>query len=412
MRKNIDICKQKYTEQKILRSAIQKVLSIKNRNDLRSIINDILSEDTLEVYKQSFDFASGSPVSWSEDLVGLYDGFSGKAWYLMSTITSDYSELALDIHEKYCELLKQTKNIVFLEDAKNSPISSESDEFKKTWKDPKPVKVGTLLDNHVEALKDKIDVLIITASQTERDYVLELLKPCFDWEEVLMRKSKIKGIPTCYFGKFGSHIAIVIMCDDRNIIDTYIQIDAVEKKYKPCVAIMVGIACGKSSREQKIGDVLISSVLIPYDDKRNEPDGQINTSVPVRCDKSLERLFTDYMEKWPFPHHDRYECEVRKGPILTGSILHNDLTEKDTLFERFKSTNPIGLEMEGYALHKASHGNDVPWILVKAISDWGDGEKDKIEGRPYRKFAAAAAASLVNHILQNNDALTAFERKP
>ena len=40
----------------------------------------------------------------------------------------------------------------------------------------------------------------------------------------------------------------------------------------------------------------------------------------------------------------------------------------------------------------------VPWIVVKAISDWADGTKDK----KWQPFAGAVAASFVKHVLTKN----------
>ncbi|MDP1816330.1 MAG: hypothetical protein Q8K92_17900, partial [Leadbetterella sp.] len=51
----------------------------------------------------------------------------------------------------------------------------------------------------------------------------------------------------------------------------------------------------------------------------------------------------------------------------------------------------------------AAESGNKPWILVKAISDWGDGKKRDSDTEQY--IAAAAAADLVNFVLSKKSAL-------
>ena len=57
--------------------------------------------------------------------------------------------------------------------------------------------------------------------------------------------------------------------------------------------------------------------------------------------------------------------------------------------------------MEGAGLAAAAGRVGVPWILVKAICDWGDGQK---HGK-HQPLAAAAAVSLVHHVLSQKNVL-------
>lgn len=57
--------------------------------------------------------------------------------------------------------------------------------------------------------------------------------------------------------------------------------------------------------------------------------------------------------------------------------------------------------MEGAGLTTASIRVGLPWILVKSICDGGDGNKHK----KHQRLAAAAAASLVHHVLSHKGAL-------
>jgi nucleoside phosphorylase len=62
--------------------------------------------------------------------------------------------------------------------------------------------------------------------------------------------------------------------------------------------------------------------------------------------------------------------------------------------------------MEGRGLYSAARSVEpaVPVLLIKGICDWADGCKND-RAQP---FAAAAAVSLVKHVFEKADALSAF----
>jgi nucleoside phosphorylase len=62
--------------------------------------------------------------------------------------------------------------------------------------------------------------------------------------------------------------------------------------------------------------------------------------------------------------------------------------------------------MEGVGLAAAAVRHGVPWIIVKAICDWADGKKHK----EHQSLAAAAAVSLVHHVLAQTDVLHGLEK--
>ncbi len=77
----------------------------------------------------------------------------------------------------------------------------------------------------------------------------------------------------------------------------------------------------------------------------------------------------------------------------------DNLAFKRQLFQAHPQA--IGGEMEGAGVCSAAGRARVPWILVKSICDWGDGKKQD----RYQQLAAAAAASLVHHVLSQKNVL-------
>ncbi|GAB4200683.1 MAG: hypothetical protein OHK0022_22000 [Roseiflexaceae bacterium] len=58
----------------------------------------------------------------------------------------------------------------------------------------------------------------------------------------------------------------------------------------------------------------------------------------------------------------------------------------------------IGGEMEGAGLYLAAHDAQVPWMLVKAICDWADGNKGE-DKAARQALAAQNAATFTLHTI-------------
>ena len=57
------------------------------------------------------------------------------------------------------------------------------------------------------------------------------------------------------------------------------------------------------------------------------------------------------------------------------------------------------ISLESIGLHAAAHYLDIPWIIIKGISDYKDGRKSGTDC--WKKFASLMAASLTVHILSD-----------
>jgi hypothetical protein len=83
-------------------------------------------------------------------------------------------------------------------------------------------------------------------------------------------------------------------------------------------------------------------------------------------------------------------AKVRFGVVLTGEKLVDNVDFRDQL--RGFELEAIGGEMEGAGLYVACQDKKVDWILVKAICDWGDGNKAQDKDARQQTAAQNAAA--------------------
>ena len=75
--------------------------------------------------------------------------------------------------------------------------------------------------------------------------------------------------------------------------------------------------------------------------------------------------------------------DVRFGQILSGSKLVDDPVFRANLKARYPDA--IGGEMEGIGLVSACERHGTPWLLAKAICDWGFGKTSDAQADAARR---------------------------
>ncbi|MCB0208828.1 MAG: response regulator [Anaerolineae bacterium] len=269
------------------------------------------------------------------------------------------------------------------------------------WFAPDFPSIAEVDETALGKVKSKIAVVIITATEVELKAVLHLLTP-------LSRRKQILGVysgpETYYLGKFGAHNAVVTKCRMGSIGEgsVILATEQAQRLWQPKAIVMTGIAFGKSPGNQKLADVLIASQIISYEQQRVGSDGIIQRgSIPPSNTTLLNRF--ENIRGWTFSRPDGKACKIHIGPVLSGEKLIDKPEFKANLFNQFPQA--IGGEMEGAGLVAASGRVGTAWILVKSICDWGDGKKHK----QHQPLAAAAAASLVHHVLNQKTVLKAIK---
>jgi nucleoside phosphorylase len=266
-----------------------------------------------------------------------------------------------------------------------------------------PKVTGVPLVEQMAVLRRDVEVLVVTATPTEKSAVLARMTPLPSNAAIL--KGAI-GAATYYVGRLGAH-GIALTMGRMGAVGGGSSKDAVAggcEVWEPRAVIMVGIAFGKDAAKQGIGDVLVASQIISYAERRVGP--KIEYRGPIaEASRGLVDRFRN-VDDWTFgPRADGSMCEMRVGALLSGEELIDEAGRKAELFEAFPQA--IGGEMEGRGLYAAAQEAGVAWILVKAICDWGDGTKHKKD----QPFAAQSAADLVYRVLAVADGLEGVPAK-
>jgi nucleoside phosphorylase len=137
---------------------------------------------------------------------------------------------------------------------------------------------------------------------------------------------------------------------------------------RPRFVISVGIAFGMKKGNQNIGDILISKQMASYEPQKIKPDdtfarGDTVTVLPPILTKVRDA--ENYWLKTP---------KLHIGLIISGEKLVNSPDYLAALQGQYPEA--IGGEMEGAGVYAAASASSTPWIVIKAICDWGDGDKN------------------------------------
>jgi WD40 repeat protein/nucleoside phosphorylase len=182
----------------------------------------------------------------------------------------------------------------------------------------------------------------------------------------------------------------------QNICHTVIQ------GLRPKAIVGVGIAFGVNPGKQKIGDVLIPQDIQGYDLARVsthliEPRGPrpLCSSLLFQRFNHIDQSCRTYQQScpsWP---------KIHTGTILSGSKLVDNLDYRTSLQQL--ASNIIGGEMEAIGIQVAADNNKVDWIIIKAICDWADGNKNTDTKDRDQKTAAENAAMVVYKALSSGN---------
>lgn len=265
----------------------------------------------------------------------------------------------------------------------------------------------TIIDlnkKETKSLKVRImsSILLIAVNDIETKYVLSKLKP---FESNKIYRSYDNNF-TYTIGKFGICNAIHIRSGmgtfEKDSISTVTE--CAIKFWKPRFILMIGVAWGSNENKQKIGDILISKAVLPYEHAKITESMYIPRTAPK---ESGAVLYERFKNSYNWEHHiDNRKVKIFRGMILSGDKLLDDKILRDRLCKAIPEA--IGGDMESAGLsYTATKYNVNEWIMVKGISDWGYDKQHKRKEK-YQRIAIESATSLCLHICNNRAALEKF----
>ena len=172
------------------------------------------------------------------------------------------------------------------------------------------------------------------------------------------------------------------VCSQR--LFDYVKLDGI---------INSGVAGGVSER-LNVCDLAISSELTYHDFSPIDVLDKYSPGCSVfKADSKLVKLAENAAEKL-VSTGEQFVCQ--SGMIVSGDMFVEDAVYKKGLKERF---NAVCTEMEGAAVAHAAILNDIPFVVIRAISDNADGEAN-MSFEQMCGVAAKRASYIVKEMIQ------------
>jgi nucleoside phosphorylase len=151
--------------------------------------------------------------------------------------------------------------------------------------------------------------------------------------------------------------------------------------FTPRIVVTVVCAFGFDNDKQKILDILVSNIILPYEKVRV---GKVeeNRNPQQFIESSILGLIQNGLSSWKFVKSKNsissVNCEVHQGAMLCGEkLVDNDEFKKHiskliSSGEKISGQKIIGGEMEGSGMFSACEDHrSLPCIVIKGVSDYG-----------------------------------------
>ena len=168
-------------------------------------------------------------------------------------------------------------------------------------------------------------------------------------------------------------------------------------EFKVEKVINTGVA-GALGEDLNILDIVVSTELQQYDVDAREFGYSLG---------EIPRMATSIFTAEPYLVNKAYakgikrfgENVVKKGKIVSGDTFVSSITMKQRLEKDFEA---ICTEMEGASIAHACYMNQVPFVVIRAISDKADGSANN-NYKTFVEEAAFRSKELVKDILKEED---------
>lgn len=224
----------------------------------------------------------------------------------------------------------------------------------------------------VSDLPTSVDLAILTITEAEFLAVFERMEP-------LPTRSKISTllIDNSFYvvGTYG-HYTVVLLATSRVGMGSAMNyLNAAIIQFKCQLVVSIGMAWGANPQKQRLGDVLVADRVVNVDDVKISVGREIQRgpTPPIHPRSNVIVYTTHLWWKDKFINVDGRPCKMHGGLYVWSNTLLNDAERKRQILQ--KHPEAIGGEMESLGVYEAAVFQGVGWMVIKGISNWGDGSK-------------------------------------
>ncbi|MDO7849568.1 hypothetical protein Q5H92_24615 [Hymenobacter sp. M29] len=243
---------------------------------------------------------------------------------------------------------------------------------------------------------DLLSIVLVTVTPIEKLCLHERIVPLPNLADILVVQ---KRFYTYYIGMLGKYAVCHVesKMGSSGAAASVMTVQQAIEFVEPAMIIMLGIAFGADETTQRIGDVLVSELVIQYENVKIKA-GKIQCRGYRQMSSVL--LFNRFTSplNWQFSLTKNYNSKIIAGHLLSGEKLIDDDKFRNQLISKFSPV--IGGEMEGVGVASVAHAYNKDWLVVKGICDYADGNKS-VNKSKRQKIAAKAAVDLCHNIFSD-----------
>lgn len=260
-------------------------------------------------------------------------------------------------------------------------------------------------DTSSSAEKETYDVLIVCALPEERDRVFD----AFSVSEEDRRRA-IQSFRSDYnviyqkFSYAGLNIAIVTQNSMGMATATSLTTRAI-LAMNPKLVAMTGICAGRKDKVG-LGDIIVADQVFDYTAGKKYIDRFAPRPLSFSTDDAIrdyvyatilnnDQLSDSILHMWRGTRIS-HRISIHMKAIASGASVIDD--EQTMISAAAVQDNLYGIDMEGYGIALASSALKKRWVVIKAVQDFADGEKQYDEAG-IRDFSAYASAALLRQML-------------
>lgn len=197
-----------------------------------------------------------------------------------------------------------------------------------------------------------------------------------------------------FFGKIGDCDIVVVQCG-MGKVNAGICAQTLITKFNVKAIINTGVA-GSLDNSLEIGDFVVSVDAVQHDFDVS-PIGFERGEVPYtgkysfEADKDLREKFVDAI------HKCCPDVVVHEGRICSGDQFISSHAQKDEITSKYGG---LCCEMEGGAVALVCYLNDVPFVIVGAVSDKADGSAE-MDYEEFKRKAAERSTEAIIYLLEH-----------
>lgn len=257
----------------------------------------------------------------------------------------------------------------------------------------------------LEAFPANVDVLLLAPLEDERDAIRDQLTQ-------RDRVDPLPGEPYAYDRAWlsfrtaeggGGRYSVALGLTGRGGKNAFAAARAGIDRWQPRYVVLVGIAGGLGD-DVKIGDVLIARGIMDCSLKRDGEHGDEIRWSPLQVDPIMLRATQD-LNPGPLIPAEDIPSNGRPPKKHTGLIASDDdviarRKRSDSLKTKYDQL--VGVEMEAHGVGQAAseHPSRPRFFMVRAVSDFADGNKDSDHVVGLRGYACRVAATYALGLLE------------